>query len=211
MLTDADRERIRQEEIFRAEVRSSLEPPSNFRKRCWKLANSAFGIWVLSSIVVGSISWQYSQYTDYQEKQARQAALLSKSKFDLLVLCDVGLSRISDKTKLSYNDISSAADLFRYEPGIPDEMGGHQFSVIEVLNELAPLSPSDKRVAAFRTRSYEVLRKANTILDNYRGWISSSDPDDPIYDVKLTVEQKKVIDEIKMLLEEMRTFAVDAS
>ena len=206
-MTDDEKQHITEDETVRLTIRESMKPK---QPAFLAFLNSPLGIWVMTSIIVGLISWQYSRYTEHQENKARTAAQLSKSKFDLLVLCDIGVVNISSKTKLSYNDISSTATLFRYEPGISGERG-HRFSIIEVLNEISSLSPNDKRIAAFRRRSYELLRKANTILDNYRGWRSSSNPDDPMYDVKLSDEEKMVIDKITTLLREMRAFTENAS
>jgi hypothetical protein len=203
--TAADKKRVTDDEMRRLVI---LQNAKTKQPMILAFFNSPLGIWFLSSIVVSLISWQYCRYVERQENFTRTAAHLSKSKFDLLILCDIGLSLINDKTKLSYNDISSAAALFRYYPGIPEV--DHRFSIVEVLNEIAFLSSNDIRVATFRKRSYGLLLKANTVLSDYRGWQSCSDTNASIYDVKLADDQKKVIFEIKVLLEEMRSFADDA-
>ncbi len=206
-LTKEEKEQIAADETVRLSVRNNAKAK---QPALLAFFNSALGIWILSSVVLGLISWQFSRYSQHQETLSRNAALLSKLKFDLLVLCDIGLSNITNKAKLSYNDISSTATLFRYDPAVQGEIE-RRYSVIEVLNEIAPISPNDSRVERFRKRSYELSRKTNTILDEYRGWISSSNPEDPIYNVKLTNDQKEVIEEIRKLLDEMRSFAENAS
>lgn len=52
-LTEEEKERIRHEEIFRAEIRESIENDSpSPKKKTWKFLNSPFGVWLLSSNAV---------------------------------------------------------------------------------------------------------------------------------------------------------------
>jgi hypothetical protein len=70
-LSDDDRARVRAEEIFRSEVRSQLanrERPSR-GARLLEFLNQPVILWLLSSVVVGLISWQY---TRWEERQAQQ-------------------------------------------------------------------------------------------------------------------------------------------
>ena len=71
MLTEEERENIRAEEIFRAEIRASLSGEKSTRVRAWEVLNSAFALWLLSTVAIGLITWSYSTM---QEKQARNAA-----------------------------------------------------------------------------------------------------------------------------------------
>jgi len=71
MLTEEERENIRAEEIFRAEIRASLTGEKSTRVRAWEVLNSAFALWLLSTVAIGLITWSYSTM---QEKQARNAA-----------------------------------------------------------------------------------------------------------------------------------------
>jgi hypothetical protein len=55
MLTDIDKERIREEESFRIEVRKLLAPPEKESKGgggSWKFLNSPFALWLLSSVLI---------------------------------------------------------------------------------------------------------------------------------------------------------------
>lgn len=78
MLTDADRERLRQEEIFRAEVRSSLNRPLSLGHRSWYLLNSAFGLWVLSSVVLAFVTWSYSHWRASSTEESNRRALIRR-------------------------------------------------------------------------------------------------------------------------------------
>lgn len=62
MLTDNQKLRIREEEIYRDEVRKSLVKPDGFFKRFYNFLNSALGLWILTTIVVGVFTWGYAQW-----------------------------------------------------------------------------------------------------------------------------------------------------
>lgn len=73
-LSDDDRARVRAEEIFRAEIRSRLEnkQPPGRGARLLGFLNQPVILWLLSSVVVGLISWQYTRWEERQSQQ-RQA------------------------------------------------------------------------------------------------------------------------------------------
>jgi hypothetical protein len=56
MLTDNQKKLIREEEIFRCEVRTELEKrdaATSMTGSLWGFVNSAFGLWLLSSVMLG--------------------------------------------------------------------------------------------------------------------------------------------------------------
>ena len=67
VLTPEERARIRQEEVLRAEIRKELAPaspppsPQGWQEKWWwKILNSTFGIWLLSSVVVAGVVNYYN-------------------------------------------------------------------------------------------------------------------------------------------------------
>lgn len=65
MLTEEDKQRIREEEIFRAEVQKSLvqlTSPKPSYQHLWAFFNTSLGIWVLSTVFLGIIGWTYAQW-----------------------------------------------------------------------------------------------------------------------------------------------------
>jgi hypothetical protein len=60
MLSEDDKMRIREEEIFRAEVQKELT--THNKNRVTTFLNSSLGIWVLSTLVVGLFGWSYAQW-----------------------------------------------------------------------------------------------------------------------------------------------------
>lgn len=95
MLDEKERARIREEEIFRSEVRKELSPkafsPSR-RERIWAFLNSTFGFWLLSSIVVGALTWGVTTYLERREirkttqERIRRLDLEISNRLDLVQL-----------------------------------------------------------------------------------------------------------------------------
>jgi len=86
-MTEEEKKRIREEEIFRREVRRQLNPdkrPSPVRKRIWNIVNSAFVLWLLSSVVVGLFGWGYSKYQDNAKEQARRKEIKRKLMTEII-------------------------------------------------------------------------------------------------------------------------------
>jgi hypothetical protein len=62
-LPESNRARIRAEEIYREEVRAEVtrtKTSKTRRQRLWSLLNTSFGIWLLSSVVLGGLGFLYT-------------------------------------------------------------------------------------------------------------------------------------------------------
>jgi hypothetical protein len=71
VLTEDEKKRITAEEIFRQEVRLSLpEKASGRRVKVWKFLNSAFGLFLLSTIVIGGLSRLYVGWSESLRQQS---------------------------------------------------------------------------------------------------------------------------------------------
>ncbi|HEU4886041.1 MAG TPA: hypothetical protein VFT45_27635 [Longimicrobium sp.] len=78
-LSDAEEERITAEEVFRSEVRRKLESDGTAKSegsRFWRLLNSSFTLWVLSSVVLAGLGKCYSQWEADQRELAARAELV---------------------------------------------------------------------------------------------------------------------------------------
>jgi hypothetical protein len=82
MLSQDDRERIRAEEIFREEVRASLAATKR-PNRIWTVLNSAFTLWLLSSVGIGGITWIY------QTRQAREQARVAAQRRHVALITEI--------------------------------------------------------------------------------------------------------------------------
>lgn len=72
MLMEEEKERIRAEEIFRHEVQQQLSSERKKDSRLWNIINSAFFLWFMSTIIVGIISFSYSNFVRNREDQRRK-------------------------------------------------------------------------------------------------------------------------------------------
>lgn len=71
-LPKKQRDRIRAEELYRAEVRREFEQQQSAKSlgsQIWAAANSSFGIWLLSSVVLALMVWSW---TSIQEHRAEK-------------------------------------------------------------------------------------------------------------------------------------------
>jgi len=77
MLTEEGKTRIRNEEIFRTEVRRELEvnKSRSRRERLWTLLNSSFALWFLSSIVLASLTTALTYYQAERSEQLRKTEI----------------------------------------------------------------------------------------------------------------------------------------
>ena len=79
MLSDAEKNQILEQEIYRREVAQQLDTkqPKSTRKTVWEMLNSAIVLWLLSTVVVGLISFGYARWDKQRTAdrlEAEQAA-----------------------------------------------------------------------------------------------------------------------------------------
>lgn len=85
MLSEEEKNRIRLEEIFREEVRSSLNnsKPKTFQQKTLAFLNSALGIWLLSSVALSLVSWSYSRLSESVEEERENKATIQKLDIEI--------------------------------------------------------------------------------------------------------------------------------
>lgn len=67
MMTDEDKNKIREEEIFRAEVQKTLV--SARPNKVIVFLNTSLGIWLLSTLVIGLFGWGYSRFQSSRQNE----------------------------------------------------------------------------------------------------------------------------------------------
>jgi hypothetical protein len=65
MLTDEEKSKIKAEEVFRDEIRKSLNRDN--KSVFWIFLNSGLGIWFLSTIVIGLFTYFFNEYKETQK------------------------------------------------------------------------------------------------------------------------------------------------
>jgi hypothetical protein len=85
-LSKNQRDRIRAEEIYREELRREFEqqrPPKSLGSQIWAVANSSFGIWLLSSVFVGLMVWSWTTIQEHRAEKKAAAEKLVKVTFEV--------------------------------------------------------------------------------------------------------------------------------
>lgn len=102
-LHDETSERIYREEVYRAQVREQIAPKAGVkssRAKFWAALNSAFSLWFLSTIVVGSATFFYTKC----EHKREDARIASNRAITLQQQRDLATRRIDAEiaSRLSY-------------------------------------------------------------------------------------------------------------
>lgn len=67
MLTDAEKEHIRIEELYRREVQTQIAPLS--QGPFWSFLNSSFGLWLLSALFITGVGTTYTKYQQWRSAE----------------------------------------------------------------------------------------------------------------------------------------------
>jgi hypothetical protein len=81
MLPDTEKERIREEESFRIEVRRLIAPPekeSTGANGFWKFLNSPFALWLLSSVLITLVTAGITSYLNKRSSERERAQSIRK-------------------------------------------------------------------------------------------------------------------------------------
>lgn len=87
MLTEEQREQIRTEEIFRAEVQHALKTPEaqTLKARTWRFFNTALGLWVLSSLLLGGLTAGFGYLQSHLATVRRNRDLVDRDDVQMSV------------------------------------------------------------------------------------------------------------------------------
>lgn len=86
MLSDSEKEKIKHEEIFRLEIQKTLETQTKnltFGRKIWKLLNTSFALWFLSTVIVGLVTLSYSSFKSTEEKKTANLELERKLNLEI--------------------------------------------------------------------------------------------------------------------------------
>lgn len=88
MLSDVEMQRIREEEIYRSEVRASLVPQTPAQEpriatALWKFLNTSVGGWLLTTVLAGFIVWLATTYQESRDAARQRAATLEAVKLEV--------------------------------------------------------------------------------------------------------------------------------
>ncbi len=151
MLTGGEKDRIRLEEVYRREVQLALsrtEPAPGLQKRVWTFLNSAVGIFLLSTVVVGGLSWSYAKWDE-----SRHVRRKTEQQAERLVIEIAGRVRFLDRNCCVDISWKKLYDLdFVFDGMIEEWLPRPSFpefkerSLASLMWELSVLVPEDERV-----------------------------------------------------------------
>jgi len=90
-LSEDERQRLRDEELYRAEVRRSLEttkPPATASQRLSAFLESKVGFWILTTVFVGTSATLFTSFSNWlhrSEIEERQRAERARQDFDTVI------------------------------------------------------------------------------------------------------------------------------
>jgi hypothetical protein len=82
-LSDSQKQLIRLEETYRAELRKALEEQKSTEPRWAKAINSPFCLFLLSTVLVGLVSWRYNELHDKEQKRLATSSETRKLLYEL--------------------------------------------------------------------------------------------------------------------------------
>lgn len=83
MLTQEEKDKIKAEEIFRYEIQKDLKKSNKPKKSIWNFINSAFGLWLLSSVFLGFLTYQYNQWNEGKKTSDRRSRQVRKLDIEI--------------------------------------------------------------------------------------------------------------------------------
>lgn len=78
MLTEEEKIKLREEEIYREQVRKSLELPKTKGQKILGFFNSSLGGWILTYVLVGLGTFSYNYFHDYLERERDKERKITK-------------------------------------------------------------------------------------------------------------------------------------
>ncbi len=151
-LVDSDRKRLVAEEIFRTEVRQSLQPSMTRSQRVLSFLNSNLGLWLLSALFVTGLSTAYSAWSTratakrVAEESLRRLDFEIEHRMECLSVLDDGIITFTQletaKGALSGTNAARAdvGDLGEFMPIFIEFKGRSLFSLIWEQQKLVPVS-----------------------------------------------------------------------
>ncbi len=149
-LPEPDRERVRLEEVFREEVRKSLQQPRTFGQQVLEFFNSSLGLFILSSVVLGGFSTLATTWFNNHQEQAR--SLETERRLDIEIGFRLHQLPLLANQPVTFTQLHTAkgavfgkaeyhpqaGKLGEFEPVFPEYLGRSLFSLVWELQRTVP-------------------------------------------------------------------------
>ncbi|MEZ7229312.1 hypothetical protein NO989_21400 [Alteromonas sp. DY56-G5] len=170
-------------------------------KNKWKVLNEPFVLWFLSSVLIGFISWQYTEVQKNSAEKKVQARVLKKARLELrLLLQDIELgASLKDKTTASH--LTGTVTLMQYNA----LNESNQFYVATLQNIMLEIdSRTDSRgLELYQRRIFEHLKVIS--LSIHRVITFSTKPSDLVWN-RLSDAEKENLGSLVLLTKEINEY-----
>lgn len=162
-LSDEEVERIRDEETAREQARNKVAEQArltkNKRQKIWDYLNSAFAIWLLTSVLVAAITTGYSMWRESEAKRSTDAARIKKLDGEIAYR----LAYLSDDIR---NDVDPELAIDKFARPPEQRVGTSEFIGVftpQLLYELGSLLKDDEKSVV--DASAEQLRQLRQVTN----------------------------------------------
>lgn len=130
-------------------------------KKVFQVLNQPFTLWFLSSILVGTITWQYNEIQKVSSQNTETKRILIKSKLELkLILQDIRFF-VSAKENITAGALNRALLLMQYNGQNP--MSPNYISTLQnIMLEIDSRSGS-KGINIYQSKLYEYIKVISSI------------------------------------------------
>jgi hypothetical protein len=166
MLSDKEKDKIRSEEIYRAEVikeiKTQSERPQTRMDKFWEILNKPFVLWALSSILLGLFSWGFTTYQANAVKERERETKISMLDVEIANRIEFATALIGNPTDNDSKLIGISMLTGTFEKNVelyntfPEFKLRTTYSLVWELNSLLPRNEK----ASFRSvfNGYKIIR-----------------------------------------------------
>ena len=170
-------------------------------KNKWKVLNEPFVLWFLSSVLIGFISWQYTEVQKHSAEKKVQARVLKKARLELrLLLQDIELgASLKDKTTASH--LTETVTLMQYNA----LNESNQFYVATLQNIMLEIDSrtNSRGLELYQRRIFEHLKVIS--LSIHRVITFSTKPSDLVWN-RLSDAEKENLGSLVLLTKEINEY-----
>jgi predicted CopG family antitoxin len=190
-LTDDEKALIRAEEVFREEIRANFSTrPKTLGARTWTAINSSFVIFILSSVLLSLISWQYQSWSARQQKKTSAERLTQESSIELNYRVIIMLAALEKPEVKGHDARYVRAVFFGQEPYIAGITRFRGVSVPAIMYLLGTESVSD----LLDKMITKAMPQVSIAVENFAAY-----KDDEVIDQNAVKEIRDTLKKIKTL------------
>lgn len=152
-------ERIRLEEIFRAEVRTSLRPSRTTAQKVFDFFNSSLGVFFLSAVLLGGLSTGITKWLEGHQKRSQEQETIRR--LDIEIAYRIQQVRVLSSGVISYTQLNTVKAALLGKSEVDPKAG--------VLGEFYPIFPD----YVDRTLFFLIWQLRSTVPTDQRAQLDS--------------------------------------